>query len=62
MIVHPQNIDKVSLRMNQLEFGYQDYAVALLSNLKKLEGCDLLDQAGKEDLRQMKEFVGKGFL
>jgi hypothetical protein len=47
MIVHPQNIDKVSLRMNQFEFGYEDYAVAILPNLKRLEGKDLLDQAGK---------------
>jgi hypothetical protein len=33
--------------------------VALLPSLKKLEGETLMDAAGKQALRQMKETVGK---
>jgi Leucine-rich repeat (LRR) protein len=36
LLKNPELMDKLSLRMNRLEFGYQDYVVEVLPNLRRL--------------------------
>lgn len=55
-------MDKLSLRMNRLEFGYQDYAVEVLPNLRRLEGAELAELCIKREMARMKEVVEKGLI
>ncbi len=41
LLQRPELIDKLSLRMNRLEYGYQDFAMELLPSLRRLEGVEL---------------------
>lgn len=59
LLKRPELMEKLSLRMNHLEFGYQDYAVELLPNLRRLEGAELGEPSIRREMARMKEVVEK---
>jgi hypothetical protein len=62
LLRRPELLDKLSLRMNRLEFGYQDYAVEVLPNLRRLEEAELSELAVRREMARMKDAVEIGLI